>query len=84
MPDFNHNMRNLREASNIVYGTVEVTGTHTGTLAIPHGPTLAATGRRFQNPLERIAISVRNGKVSQWAVEAVPGGGLAGVTGQLG
>ena len=83
LPDFNHNLRNLREAGNIVYGTVEVTGTHTGTLAIPHGPTLAATGRRFQNPQERVAITVKNGKVTEWSVEVVPGGGIAGAIGQL-
>lgn len=84
LPDFNHNLRNLRESGNIVYGVVEVTGTHTGTLAIPHGPTLKATGRKLQNPQERVAITVRNGKVTEWAVESVPGGGLAGVIGQLG
>lgn len=83
LPDFNHNMRNLRESGNMVYATVEVTGTHKGTLSIPHGPTLPATGRRLQNPLERIAITVKNGKVTEWAVETVPGGGLAGVLGQL-
>ena len=83
MPDFNHNMTNLREATNIVYATVEVTGTHTGTLSIPHGPILAATRRRFQNPLERIAITVKDGKATAWAVEQVPGGGLAGIIGQL-
>ena len=83
LPDFNHNLRNLREAGSMVYATVEVTGTHTGTLAIPHGPTLPATGRRVQNPLERIAITTRNGKVTQWAVETVPGGGLSGLIGQL-
>ncbi len=83
LPDFNHNLRNLREAGNVVYGTVEVTGTHTGTFAMPHGPTLPATGRRFQNPLERVAITIKNGKVAQWMVESVPGGGLSGVLGQL-
>jgi hypothetical protein len=83
LPDFNHNLRNLREANNMVYATVEVTGTHTGSLSVPHGPTLPATGRRLQNPLERIAITVKNGKVAQWVVEGVPGGGLAGIIGQL-
>lgn len=84
LPDFNHNLRNLREAHSMVYGTVEVTGTHTGSLAMPHGPTLPATGRRLQNPLERVAITVKNGKVTQWTVEGVPGGGLTGILGQLG
>ena len=84
LPDFNHNLRNLRESGNMVYGTVEVTGTHSGTLSVPHGPTLKATGRKLQNPLERVAITVKNGRVSQWTVEVVPGGGLAGVIGQLG
>ena len=83
MPDFNHNLRNLREAGNLVYATVEVTGTHTGTLSIPRGPTLAATGRKWHNPLERIAITVRDGKATEWTVESVPGGGLAGLLGQL-
>jgi hypothetical protein len=83
LPDFNHNLRNTREAGNIVYATVEVTGTHTGTLSIPHGPTLSPTRRRWQNPLERIAITIKDGKVKQWAVEQVPGGGLAGLLGQL-
>jgi len=83
LPDFNHNLRNLREANDVVFGTVEVTGTHTGTLAIPHGPTLSATGRRLQNPQERVAITVKNGKVTQWMVESVPGGGVNGILGQL-
>ena len=83
LPDFNHNMRNLREAGNIVYATVEVTGTHTGTLSIPKGPTLPATARKWRNPLERIAITVRDGKATEWAVESVPGGGLAGLLGQI-
>jgi len=83
LPDFNHNLGNLREAGSIVYATVEVTGTHSGTLSVPHGPTLPATGRHLQNPVERIAITVKNDKVSEWAVENVPGGGIAGIIGQL-
>jgi SnoaL-like domain len=83
LPDFSHRMRNLRAAFNVVYGTVEAGGTHTGTLSIPNGPTVPATQRRWQNPLERIAITVRDGKVKEWAVESVPGGGLAGLLGQL-
>jgi ketosteroid isomerase-like protein len=83
LPDFNHNLRDLRAAGSIVYAVVEVTGTHRGALAVPHGPTLPATGRRLQNPVERVAITVKNGKVSEWSVEQVPGGGAAGVIGQL-
>ncbi|HTQ03623.1 MAG TPA: nuclear transport factor 2 family protein [Polyangiaceae bacterium] len=83
LPDFNHNLRDLREAGNIVYGVVEVTGTHEGSLVVPHGPTLAATGRKLRNPAERVAITVRDGKVTEWAIEQVPGGGVAGVLGQL-
>lgn len=84
VPDFNHNLRVVRDAGNIVYATVEVSGTHTATLSIPHGPTLPATGRKWQNPLERVAITVREGKIAEWVVESVPGGGLTGLLGQLG
>jgi len=83
LPDFTHNMRVVREASSIVYATVEAGGTHTGTLSIPNGPTVVATQRAWKNPLERIAITVRDGQVKEWAVEAVPGGGMAGLLGQL-
>jgi ketosteroid isomerase-like protein len=83
MPDFNHNMASLREAYNIVYATVEVTGTHSGTLTIPGGPQIAPTNRKFHNPLERIAITVRDGKATEWVVEQVPGGGVPGILGQL-
>jgi hypothetical protein len=83
LPDFNHNMANFREAYNLVYATVEVTGTHTGTFAVPGGPQLAPTNHKLRNPVERVAITVRKGKVSEWAVEHVPGGGLSGILGQL-
>lgn len=83
MPDFTHNLRVVREASSIVYATVEAGGTHTGTLSIPNGPTVPATRLTWKNPLERIAITVRDGKVKEWAVESVPGGGLTGLLGQL-
>lgn len=83
MPDFNHNLSNFREAYNIVYATVEVTGTHTGTFAIPDGPQLAPTNRKLRNPVERVAIKVRDGKATEWDVEQVPGGGLSGILGQL-
>ncbi len=83
LPDFSHNMANYREAYNIVYATVEVSGTHTGNFNVPHGPTLAPTGRKLHNPVERVAITVRDGKATEWVVEGVPGGGLTGILGQL-
>lgn len=83
MPDFNQNMSNHREANAMVYATVEVSGTHSGPLQVPGSPTLPPTGRRFRNPVERIAITVRNGKVAELAVEQVPGGGISGILGQL-
>ncbi|HZU76168.1 MAG TPA: ester cyclase [Dehalococcoidia bacterium] len=83
LPDFNHNLSSVREAYNIVYATVEVTGTHTGTLNAPGGISLPPTGRTLHNPAERVAVTVRNGRVTEWVVEHVPGGGFAGVLGQL-
>jgi hypothetical protein len=83
LPDFNHNMRDLREAGNMVYAVVEVTGTHTGTLNVPGVVSLPASGRPLHNPAERIAITVRNGKAVEWEIEHTPGGGLSGILGQL-
>jgi ketosteroid isomerase-like protein len=83
-PDFDHNLAVTREAGAIVYATVEVTGTHTGAFIVPDGPTIPPTGRKVRNPNERIAITVRAGKVTKWEVEHVPGGGLEGILGQIG
>jgi hypothetical protein len=83
MPDFNHNMKNQREAGNMLYATVEVTGTQTGTFQLPDGGTIAPTGRTVRNPVERIAITVRGNRAVTWEVEHVPGGGFAGVLGQI-
>ncbi len=82
-PDFNHNLHDTREANNMVYAIVEVTGTHTGTMNIPNGPSLPASGRQLHLPAERVAITVRNGKVTEWEVEHAPGGGVGGIVGQL-
>lgn len=83
LPDFNHNLRDVRASGNIVYGVVEVTGTQTGTLNVPNGPTIPATGRQVRNPAERVAVTVRGGAVCRWEIEHVPGGGLEGLLAQI-
>jgi len=47
-PDWHITLENLSESGDTVRGVSHVTGTHTGTLALPGMPPLAATGRSFE------------------------------------
>jgi hypothetical protein len=87
IPDWNYNFNLYKEEGNVVYGTVAITGTHTGTIAptfMPGITPITATGRKVWLPEEEITIKVRNGLISNIEVEPVPNGGVVGLFKQLG
>jgi SnoaL-like polyketide cyclase len=87
IPDWNYNFNLYLEEEDVVYGTVAITGTHTGTIAptfMPGIAPIAATGRKVHLPEEEIAIKVRDGLISNIEVETVPNGGVVGLFTQLG
>ena len=84
--DFKFNVTNVREESGTVKMNVALSGTHTGTLALPM-PGLAAipaSGRAFQLPQENVTLEFAGEKVSRLHVEHREDGGVGGILKQVG
>lgn len=86
MPDFSYHLRDLEEQDSLVTGLMRVTGTNTGDLSLPMFgiPLIQATAVSIELPQVRTEFIVQDGKVKEMMVEAVPGGGLAGLLQQIG
>ncbi len=78
-PDWHIALENPIKSGDTVRGTAHVTGTHTGTLALPGMPPFAATGRRF-NTSDQNTATVRGNQLS--SITIVPGS--PGIQEQLG
>ncbi len=85
-PDWKFNVRIVSETGNIVTITTRNTGTHTGMLIppIPGMAPIAPTGKRFALPEEPAIITLKDGKIVEYKVEPVPGGGYPGILSQIG
>lgn len=84
-PDWDFHGRDWREEGDKVSGTIQVSGTHTGTLAIiPGVPPVPATGKAVQNPPEQITFTVRGTQISAIEVVPTPNGGVPGLYAKVG
>src|SRR5258708_15269349 len=86
MPDWSFGYKLVKATGDEVEGTVEITGTQTGDLAlpIPGIPRVPATGKKVQLPKESVELTVRNGQITSLKVENLPNGGVPGILKQLG
>ncbi len=84
-PNWAFNPQLFREEGDTVSVTVEITGTHTGTLAaIPDVPPVPATGKRIRLPAEDHVYTIRGGQVSRLAITFARGGGFEAMYAQIG
>ncbi|MGA2297152.1 MAG: nuclear transport factor 2 family protein [FCB group bacterium] len=86
IPNWSFNISNIKVIGNEVHLSVDITGTHTGVLALPI-PGLAPiqpTRKSIKIPQEVIQITVREKRISKLNVPQVPGGGIPGLLEQLG
>jgi len=86
LPDFSFNARGLSGEDSAVVGQVQVTGTQTRQLALPlpgFAP-LPPTGKRVSLPAEGFTATLRDGRLVNYEVARVAGGGLPGILAQLG
>ena len=83
-PDFKFNETLREEGADKVIITQHITGTHTGTLALPGMPPIPATGKKFALPEEHQVFTIKDGKFVKSEGEVVPGGGVMGMLAQLG
>jgi predicted ester cyclase len=85
IPDWQFHARDFREEGHQVHVTVEVTGTHTGPLAvIPGVPPVPPTGKPIHLPAEHLTFTLRGEQVSAETLDSQPGGGVAGIYAQVG
>jgi len=85
IPNWKFGAKGFVERGAKVSVTLNVNGTHTGTLALPMLPQpIPATGKRFQVPAEPFEFTLKGGKISRITAEVVPGGGVMGMLAQLG
>lgn len=86
MPDFSYNLSDLQAHDNEIRGLIQVAATHTGELAFPQLgiPTIKMTGQAIGLPQVPVEFMLKDGKVAEMKMQAVPGGGMEGLLQQLG
>lgn len=86
MSDFSFRYQPTGGTDSQAEGTVQVGGTHNGTLSVPIPgiPTIPATGKKILNPVEHVRVTARNGKLTEYVVEHVENAGLLGIVSQMG
>jgi len=85
-PDLDYHFKVLGEADNNVRVTSQLSGTHTGPFeltAMDMG-VISATDKSFSTNLEKAKVTVKENKITAWAVERTEGAGLSAILGQLG
>jgi len=86
MPDFSFHANVTRAGDDKAEGSVQVGGTHTGVLSlpIPGIPTIPPTGKAILNPVERIWVTAKDGKLTRYEIEHLSNGGVSGILAQVG
>jgi ketosteroid isomerase-like protein len=71
---------------NVVNTTSQMSGNNRGAFDLTglRMGVISATNRDFSTPMEKIKITVRDGKVSSWVVKPTEGAGLMAILKQLG
>jgi predicted ester cyclase len=83
-PDWSFNLSHMEEQGDKTNATVQITGTHTQTLAVPGLPPIPATGKKVSLPEEHLVFTFKADKIANLSSDEVPGGGIAGVLQQIG
>jgi hypothetical protein len=85
-PDWAFNMADLRIDGDVVRGTAQITGTHTGALDLSAMslPTIPATNKRVKLPRDESELMVVGGKVKYFKTTPNPEAGVSGILKQLG
>jgi len=85
-PDLDYHFNVIGADDDIVKTTSQLSGTHRGSFDLTNMKmgVIPATNKPFSAKLENTKITVKNNKVTSWAVEPTEGAGLKAILGQLG
>ena len=85
-PDLDYHFRVIGADDDVVRATSQLSGTHSGSFdltAMSMG-VIPATNKAFSAKLEKTKVTVKENKITAWAVEPTEGAGLKAILGQLG
>jgi predicted ester cyclase len=85
-PDLDYHFKVIGADDDIVKTTSQLSGTHRGSFDLTNMKmgVIPATNKTFAAKLENTKITVKENKVTSWAVEPTEGAGLKAILGQLG
>ena len=85
-PDLDYHFKVIGADDDIVKTTSQLSGTHRGSFDLTNMKmgVIPATNKTFAAKLEKTKITVKENKVTSWAVEPTQGAGLHAILEQLG
>ena len=85
-PDLDYHFKVIGADDDVVKTTSQLSGTHRGSFDLTNMKmgVIPATNKPFTAKLENTKITVKENKVTSWAVEPTEGAGLKAILGQLG
>jgi predicted ester cyclase len=85
-PDLNYHFKVIGADGNVVKSTTQLSGTHSGSFDLTdmNMGTIPATNKVFSAKIEKTKVTVKDNKITLWAVEPTEGAGLKAILGQLG
>jgi len=84
-PDLNYHFKVIGTDGDVVRSTSQLSGTHNGPFDLTgmNMGVIPATNKAFSAKLEKTKVTVKDGKITLWAVEPTDGAGLRAILGQL-
>jgi len=84
-PDLNYHFKVIGADGDVVKSTSQLSGTHNGSFDLTgmNMGVIPATNKAFSVNLEKTKVTVKENKITLWAVEPNDGAGLAAILKQL-
>ena len=85
-PDLDYRFKVIGADDDVVKTTSQLSGTHSGSFDLTNMNmgVIPATNKAFSAKLEKTKITVKENKITSWAVEPTQGAGLNAILDQLG
>jgi len=85
-PDLNYHFKVIGTEGDVVRSTSQLSGTHSGSFDLTNMQmgVIPATNKTFAAKVEKTKVTVKENKISLWAVEPTQGAGLKAILSQLG
>jgi predicted ester cyclase len=85
-PDLDYHFKVIGAQGDVVRTTSQLSGTHTGSFDLTNMNmgVIPATNKSFSAKPEKTKITVKENKITSWAVEPTEGAGLKAILDQLG